>query len=324
MVKILKNTEKYSNIRLVRGKNLQDYLTSHRVRSRSYQTLSGVSTQKYQHVWFNLEEGRAIFKTFDLIPQSKKNRIVNELVCQELAKQLGIKCAVYKPAYKSKDVGLVSYDVAGEQMDLYTGKELCTRAAINTCSNTISQYVKAIKFLSIFGMKTNDKQILLDLYKICVFDYLTMQSDRHRSNVFFIKDKKTDTLKVAPLIDNELAFCGNCLEQFKQLSEITNEHIIYLYERNSSYLSIYKDKPSDFEARATEIVSFAKRNKITLNILEQYLSKINITKAIESVEKMGFKINDGYKEYLKNIISLTKRTLKKELKRQSSIEDVKE
>ena len=53
----------------------------------------------------------------------------------------------------------------------------------------------------------------MDIYRIAVFDTITMQTDRHINNIFFLIDKKTKEVKVAPLIDNEFAFFGQGIKK---------------------------------------------------------------------------------------------------------------
>ena len=86
MKTILKNTEKYSNIKLAKGLLLDDSKTIKRAGE------CGVSTGKYGLRWFCLPKGKAIFKTYDGIFcfDIRQNRI-------DIANELGIS------AFNSKD-----------------------------------------------------------------------------------------------------------------------------------------------------------------------------------------------------------------------------
>ena len=109
--------------------------------------------------------------------------------------------------YENKK-GLVSYDVTKNGEELLNGNYLfaLSKSNQNYPINDFNSYITSLKKLKQQGYNFDLKQQIVNLYKIAVFDSLTAQSDRHISNVFFIVNKKDKTLKVAPLIDNELAF----------------------------------------------------------------------------------------------------------------------
>ena len=109
---VIKNIKKYNDIRLARGLKLNEVPTT--VRNGN----NGISTEKFGRSWYMLPKGRAIFKTYgdtDNFFNSIRNlRLVNELLCYELAKQMNVPCAEYELASKGLNKGIVTYDVAKE------------------------------------------------------------------------------------------------------------------------------------------------------------------------------------------------------------------
>lgn len=297
MKAILKNTEKYGNIKLAKGLLLDETKTVKRGGE------IGVSTKKYGKVWFCLPKGRAIFKTYDDIFcfDIRQNRIVNELLCKELCNQVGIKCPEIEPASKNGVEGIVSYNVAKRGEELIDAMDLGRLVRFSDFTNSLEDYAYIADELQSLGYNVNKKQFVDDIYKICVFDFLTMQTDRHESNLFFIKDKKEREIKVAPLIDNEFAFCGKALIKFISKNYIEENDVKEQYQNFSSFIRIKTNYCLNLDTRATEIATLAKNDKRFKKILSDIVQKMNIKTAINKVENMGYEIAPEYKEYLENI-----------------------
>ncbi|MBO5884930.1 MAG: HipA domain-containing protein [Clostridia bacterium] len=325
MKPILKNTHKYTDIKLATGIDLETAQSYGRFRMNMYEAMAGISSKKYANRWFYLPKGRAIFKSYDAQPETRSNRIVNELICQELAKQVGIACAEYEPAHFQGDKGLVSYDVTKDGETLLSGNELCKRMGFYNCQNSLYQYKDVLKRYCMLNFKTDADQVIFDLYKIAVFDALTFQTDRHRNNVFFIKG--TDgSLRVAPLIDNELSFYGKNLLFNTMLDKLYRSDLMESYVDQNKVLSVYKNETEvDYQSYIQDVLMLAEKNQEARQIVDNILKKMNITKAIENVEKQGITINDGYKEYLTKLIEVSKKQMRSQLKimdskNQSSLE----
>lgn len=314
MKPILKNTHKYTDIKLATGIDLETAQSYGRFRMNMYEAIAGISSKKYADKWFYLPKGRAIFKSYDAQPETRNNRIVNELVCQELAKQVGIACAEYEPAHFKGDKGLVSYDVTKDGETLISGNELCKRMGFYNCQNSLYQYKDVLKRYCMLNFRTDANQVILDLYKIAVFDALTFQTDRHRNNVFFIKGED-GSLRVSPLIDNELSFYGKNLLYNTWLDKLYRSDFMESYVDQNKVLSVYKNETEvDYQSYIQDVLMLAEKNPQARQIVDTFLKRMNITKAIENVEKMGVKINDGYKEYLTKLVGLSKSTMRSQLK----------
>lgn len=314
MKPILKNTHKYTDIKLAKGINLEKAEIFGRYRLNNVQTFSGISSKIFADKWFYLPKGRAIFKTYETQEETKNNRIVNELICQELAKQVGLACAEYEPASYKGFKGLVSYDVTKDNETLISGKELCLRMGFPSCSNSVYQYKDVFKRYKMLNPQIEVKQLILDLYKIVIFDALTFQTDRHQNNVFFIKDKY-GKLRVSPIIDNELSFSGNHLLISTMLNTLYRSDLLENHVDTDKVLSVYKNqKLTNYENYINDVLTLAKTNKEAREIVDNFIKKMNIKQAIENVEKMGIKINDGYKEYLTKLVGISKRIMRAKLR----------
>ena len=308
---IIKNLDKYKDIKLAKGIYLDNIQTLKRKGN------IGVSTMEFGNKWFKLSKGNAIFKSFDKKDEKGKikprdevrqNRIVNEFICSELCKQVGIPCADIDPANYHNIVGLVSYNVANENQKLINAQTFFDKTKYEVmCENNMSNYAMAI---DVINQKSNKQLIdkdkmLKHLFKIIVFDYLTMQTDRHIFNVFFLEDKTTHEIKVAPLLDNEFAFFSIGLANgvFYSNENKDIDDLIYLYGKIYNRMRIRgynENKRQDFTLK--DITMLAKAKPEYKAILEDMLNNIDIQKAVQNVENLGFVISNEYKQFVSDIV----------------------
>lgn len=305
MRSILKNTQKYNDITLATGVFLDNTKTKIR-----FGTI-GVSTKTFGHKWFCLPKGKALFKTYDgnNYYEIRKNRIVNEFICRELCKQIGIKVPDIEPATYKNITGLISYDIEDKNKRLYSGEKLFKKVNLYYGSNHINDYVSALnKLKTLGGYNIDIKKEYYNLFKIAVFDTLTMQTDRHINNLYFLIDKKTKEVTVAPLIDNEFAFFGQGLKFIiaNGRTDVEKEMMPW-FVKFAKYINVY-DNNSPFEYNAPEryIASIAYCDLSLKEILKDILNKIEPHSAIENVRKMDFEIPKEYEAYICKIISTTK------------------
>ena len=120
---LLKNTEKYGILKLAQGVDLKTFK-----KKLSDRPHIGISTNTYRNYWFvDKSKKREIFKTYDKQDAFEfidRNRIVNEVLCYEIGKQIGVSVADYKPAHINEKVGTISYDVAGKNEELVSAYRL--------------------------------------------------------------------------------------------------------------------------------------------------------------------------------------------------------
>ncbi|MBE7082789.1 MAG: hypothetical protein E7378_03870 [Clostridiales bacterium] len=280
----------------------------------------GASSKQYGDWWFEMPNGKAIFKTYDTVSDEIKNiRIINELICQQLCTQVGIRCARYEPAHINDEAGLISYSVLDSASILIPAEHLAPK-------RTEYNFISLLKKLKMFS-NSNRCQINLsacakDIFKIMVFDALTMQLDRNPVNLNFVFNPTDGSIKVAPLFDNELSFMS-MIYGFEEFNSNEGDP-----DYQESALEFLDFTPNFFTVRNyydkflyhnfDDIVILAEQNPAFSKILQHIISKLNITKAIKQVEAMGFEINEEYKQYMSKIIQFTKSNFLKKLKQTQS------
>lgn len=290
---------KYSDIKLAKGLCLDNTISTHRANADL-----GISTTKYGFSWQMLPKGRAIFKTYDgykMYDDIREIRIANELLCYELSKQLGVLCAEYELATKDNKTGLVTYDViTNPNQKLISAKSLFKAVDVYP-KNNFNTYIEALNKYKKLGYKINTKKVVYALYKMSLFDALTMQTDRHTENVFFIVDGKKKTITLAPLLDNELAFAsGVCYEILNSDSYIYPESI-----KNYTYMinKFVQVKSSAvgldvFRENIKNLANLAKKDSHFNKIFNEFLANYNIKNAVNILKQKGVEINDKYEQFL--------------------------
>ena len=317
---ILKNQEKIYNFCFL-DIDLKNIKTTKRS-TKSFNV--GVSTSEYGNVWFKLPEGKALFKTYNTYREDiKKYRMINELLCCVLSKQVGINCAKYTPAHIKNDKGLISYNILNKDEKLINCEQVLKKGFYT--EPTLFNIAEALEYYKNAGYNVNKKQIILDLYKMIVFDALTMQTDRNTYNIHFIVDKQAN-LKVAPLIDNEFAFFGEFFYPDTKTYNMTKDEILRQYAVEGKYLIIEKFgtlKKFDYLDNLKDILILAKKNKSMKDIFFNIIDNINIDNAINELKKYGIKIEDNYKNYIEKIININIDTFKEVAKNITKL-DIKE
>lgn len=318
----LKNLEKYNKLKLAQGVFLDNAQIDYR-----QDDYTGVSTGDFGFFWYMLPKGKAIFKTYtggDELEAIQNIRIVNELLCYELSKQVGIRCAEYELAEYQGQKGVISYNVSAINEKLTPATEVFDKFNLPPY-NEFRFYLKAQERLEDLNYSFDKHKMILDLYKISLFDFLTVQSDRHRNNIFMLINRKNKTVKIAPIIDNEFAFNGLYFDTmvWKDKGTITQKTFAEKTSAISKTLLIKENSYYDnnvFLSNAKHLVNLAKYNPEMGEIFKTFVSNYNIQKAIESLEQKGVEINSEYKEFLLMTEQYVKQVLKNELNKTEQIE----
>ncbi len=308
---ILKNKDEFLNIRLSRGISL---LGKEFVARNNYKEFSGTSIKRFGDKWFVLQKGKALFKTFDgeYKAELKEIRIINELICQELASMVGILHADYEPASYEEHSGLVTYNFLQNNEKLITLADFLS--IDNEYENNLLDIKHALKTYEQVGYILDFDEIIFNLFKILVFDALTLQTDRNNFNINFIINQRTHTLALAPMFDNEFAFSSDFMLELDPKTTI--EAMLKHYSKEAKYINVQSERIGHEETyikNVRSLCNMAKCNKQMKEFLITTLKKLNILTAIKNVENMGIYINEEYKLYLKSIISHTKLLMAKEL-----------
>lgn len=309
---ILKNVHKFNDIKLATGIDMTLYATKERKVDWSS---VGVSTQTFGGKWIITPKGRGLFKSYDSAysSQIRNIRIINELLCQELCHQVGIRCATYEPATLANVQGLVTYDFVGgdKLVPLYKFVQITKGkdCSLIDCATAIDEYL-------LQGYDIDKKQAVIDLYKLIVFDTLTLQTDRNENNVNFLFSKQ-GTIKVADLIDNEFAFCGELINKWLDtpdsvdfdMQDIISQHVLeskmFMVDGNG-----YVTAPNRVSKNIEQIVFYAKKHPALMTALKNMLNNIDTDKAFENVRALGIEVNDEYQEYVYRIVECTKHLIK--------------
>ena len=304
---------------------------------------SGVSSRKYADVWFNLPDGLAFYKTYEDLAvkrYSKDNyyfgeetrnvRMLNELVCYELANQVGVDCAKYEPATNTeehfRDHGLVSYNVCADNEKLISLAELIQEFKLSydkdNMTTSIKTALRALYCLRDQGQVAFDEnEVIESLFKQVAFDVLTMQSDRKIEDVRFVLNIKNNTVRVAPLLDNEFAFCGMLLEKYRK-KFIGPNYIFRKYKKNKIDISLFSvDGMCDYLGNVSSLVSMCEKSDKFDRLLDSMIKNIDIDKAVKSLKTQGVDVSEDYRAYVKKSIENAKMLIieqKKEMQKSGS------
>lgn len=305
----LKNLSKYNRLKMLNLHQLDDILMEER-----HAGDIGVSTKSFGKYWFYMPKGKAIFKTYDApaFKSIKEQRMYNELICYELCKRLGIACAVYEPAVKQGIKGLVTYNVAEEDEVLITGDEFLNRPF---SLHSIEDYMNRIYEIDEYQLyKIDIDETYKTLFKILVFDLLTLQTDRHNENLFFLKNETKKTIRLAPLIDNEFAFGGKKIASHKYTFTKNSQEFLESLATGSSFMLVKRGYFNLYEDTVKDAVALAERNPELKKILLEMLEKIDVNLAIFSLKAKGCILDAEYETFIENVVKSTKRLFYKELK----------
>lgn len=308
---ILKNVDKFNDIKLAKGLDLTFCATKDR--KINWQKV-GISTETFGDKWILTPKGRGLFKSFDTFysTSTKNIRICNELLCRELCKQVGIRCAEYELAEIDGIKGLITYDFVGKNklVPLNHFVEINKQSECNLigCVEAFDTYAEK-------GYIFDKKQAIIDLFKLIVFDTLTLQTDRHENNVNFLFEKGKK-ISVATLFDNEFAFCGERLLKWVELersknmtfSDILSEHVLEskIFTFDDEYVMNTKRLYNNLK----NIAFYAKKHQTLKTTLKNMLDNINPTKAFIEIKKQGAIVNPYYQNFVTEIIQNAKDMIK--------------
>lgn len=207
---VIKNIEKYNDIKLAKGLDLMSYSTKKRHINKYVGV--GVSTEIYGERWFRLPKGDAIFKSFEgqYGEDIREIRMLNELICQELCKQVGIKCAEYESATFGDTQGLVSYNIADKNEKLESLHQFMKRVHLYSEPN-LEDLSEVLNRYANRGYRFDKQQMILDVYKMIIFDFLTLQTDRNASNVNVLVQKGEKNVVWHPCLITSLLLVAKCL-----------------------------------------------------------------------------------------------------------------
>lgn len=287
--------------------------------------IKSASSRTFGHLWFLTPKGKAIFKTYDrALDMCPPNiRMLNEIVCFRLAKQIGLNCAEYEPAsfikliYEKSIDGVVSYNFVKKNEKLITASNLYNRVE-EDYDYTFYGLKNLFHDEELQKFNFDEQNIFYGLYSYIIFDILTLQADRNRNNIGFIFDEDYN-VTLAPLFDNEFAFLGkdiNYIPTFKKLNSI-----IPLLEEAECSDSIYikrnpkRNVKTMLKQNVKQVVEFALNDKNAKKIFLTMTNKANLKEVFKTLENEGYQINPDYKAYTLKLFNFAKNYLKCEYKK---------
>lgn len=174
------------------------------------ETVSSTATNYTNVMRFNTDQGDFYFK------ELSKKHIVAELVCAYCAEELGITVIDPHPVMYDGKMGVLmpSYIDDPKTTVRYPARKLFERQFGKfdnyTCNGFILfETIKRLAQKGEFGKVKLSKDMIFELSKVAIFDFLTRQTDRNNCNIEFLLKQKKDTtteLTLAPLFDNSFTF----------------------------------------------------------------------------------------------------------------------
>ena len=217
--------------------------------------------------WLKDNDKKFLFKRVNAFDLNKWG----DLIVMELAKEVGIDCAIYRPAVFNGETGFITESFLKNNEKLINAKELMDLEIKNNFSDKITNkikklcsqsnsrwrpdiymslnnYVDMIEIIdsNIFLSDLEKERIKISLKKLLCFDLITLQSDRHPENYGIIK--KDNGYEFSPLYDNDASFCLGSKNILKKI-----EKYIYDVPRAKNYrediLEMYHNFNSAFSYR---------------------------------------------------------------------------
>lgn len=236
----------------------------------------------------------------------------NELICNEIAKQMHINCVEYNLAelkyYGINYKGLISNNFVKDNQSFVPCATFSLGANDGLCGvvRNLKKFEKQNK--CVFDIN----KIEFDLFKIIVFDYLTCQSDRHDCNFGFIQDKGSypPLLEVAPIFDSELSFGVTSKKNFKDIFSILNLNSRFTpYNFNNLNYNCIIGNENNILTR--EIIYYAKNKPLLLDYVKFVIRDFNTASLDKELKKKGIFVPKEKLELVGNIIDIKKRELLK-------------
>lgn len=175
--------------------------------------------------WFDVADSKVMFKA-----NSEYNRYAQyaELICGELAKQVGLEAAEYDLAMHNGQLGVITRNFCKPGEEVLTINELIGEEPNGDGSvDNIDIYFVFNELMQKlhddgYDAKAAD-ECLLQLRKQMVFDLFVIETDRHTENLSFIlgKDETTGkpTIRLAPMYDTETALVLDDIDLMKELED---------------------------------------------------------------------------------------------------------
>ncbi len=185
--------------------------------------------------WIYFENGTVMLRDDQFESDGTKFTTYQELIFEELAKQVNFPVAHYDLIKRNNKKGILTYNVLDNEenkdMTMYSLRDFMGQVKCkgdNLFDYDITDAYRAIKdFSKKSGIESEQyAKVMIDFTKMQVLDLFLSSTDRHPENISFLYgiDKKTKkpTIKLAPLYDNELS-CGSDLSEV-EMEDCLNDY----------------------------------------------------------------------------------------------------
>lgn len=292
----------------------------------------GINTRTYSDIEFVVDNQKTIYKSYDgeACANLADFRALNEVVCYHIGRQIGIDCAKVEFARTEEydfvtSNGTISYNTLKPNQILVDTDFLCS-ATGKFASHTLEDYEKVIEaYKKVAEIDIDTEKIKFDLFKICLFDYLTMQSDRHESNVTFALTvdmfDNPENLEVYPIIDNEYAFATFTLDDIlfdlPKYNVYSKSDVLKMYCQDCRRMTVkskfaYENRKqiANNKHEILEIIKYADKNGY-MDFLKSAVEKYNVSRVLNKLEFNGVQISQNEREWYENCASIQKETMQK-------------
>lgn len=229
-------------------------------------------------------------KKYYFKPSSDELYVYNELIAEELAKDLNIKCAHYDIAKYNDKLGVISEDIFDKTKGIIL-EELVNKYNNENKNNEEKNNLEDL--WNIFYLEYKDNNIVYkltnDYVNVFIFDVLIANIDRHLSNSAIRKNN--DELEVV-IFDNEL--------MLNEASISLGGYSLGVEENDDFFKSSeYDPNEEKFLHKFLRISDKSYKNLINENLW--VISDENIDNAIKKVEnRTKSTIPNGIKKYIKD------------------------
>ena len=281
--------------------------------------------------WIIYNDERFLFKPVEEFDYN----VWGELLSAEIAKELGIPCALYRVGIFNGKLGIISksflkkddtlvlgsqifqefFNNFGDEASLFQNSKFLEEYQIPNFFLGLNSYDKKrytfnflnnleqVKSILDRDTKVNEKQvyeIMKNMTNMLLFDLITLQGDRHPNNWGIIKN---DNVTFSPLFDNGVSFGLGFPDMNRRCNDFRSELFNSKYSRNRKKLNsfIYQVRPN-FTLSNKNVIDVSTRLKDEIpKVLEELFYKLDFdtqTKITNIISKLSNNILD---EMIKNI-----------------------
>ena len=289
-------------------------------------------TAKRDKKWIQFEDVDVLVRDENLSSENVNYTAYQELVFEELAKQVNFPCAHYDIGKRGDKKCVFSYNIVGKKEK--TGLSMMSLSDLMDQIKTEEDYSHSYNIVDAFKAignhckvmnidKSQQEKVLKEFCKMQVLDTFLSSSDRHCENISFLygKDKSTgkNIFELAPVYDNELS-CGSeepeekmveCLDDYTQANMTASLQVpcATVPESEQSY-EMYKKNKNNPSAMLLQFVM--ELDEDAEDFAQDCLDNLNMPLAIKAVEeRIDAKLPDMYKEFLVNNYMIRKTMMNK-------------